>query len=299
MEKRKNLLFKENSKEEYLPGYSKEFPYISSYVELDKFPRRYAPWHWHDTLELFYVKSGVIEYYTPQGKSVFTSGMGGLINSNVLHMTKLQPDTSDNVQLIHLFDASFIAGERGSVVEQKYVRPLISDVGTELVVFSPEEENAKQILELLRESFTLSDNEMGYEIRLRNILSEIWIRILQLVEQKKMTDSNVREPNNQIKQMMMYVQEHYAEKITVAQVAGAAFLSERACYRIFQTYLHTSPTMYIRSNRLQMACQMLTQNDYAIGEIGEACGLGSSSYFGKVFKEEVGCTPLEYRYKNA
>ena len=33
----------------------------------------------------------------------------------------------------------------------------------------------------------------------------------------------------------------------------------------------------------------------SIAEIGHACGLGNSSYFGKIFKEEVGCTPLEYR----
>ena len=39
-------------------------------------------------MELFYVESGVVEYYIPKGKAVFPAGSGGLVNSNVLHMTK-------------------------------------------------------------------------------------------------------------------------------------------------------------------------------------------------------------------
>lgn len=299
MEARDKLFFKDNSKEEYLPGYSAEFPYVSSYVEMDKYPRRYAPWHWHNTVELFYVKNGVIEYYTPQGKRVFTKGMGGLVNADVLHMTKLRPDVYDNIVLVHLFDASFLAGGKGSLIEQKYIQPLLTDSRIELVELSPEEKEAASILKLLEKSFTLDEQTAGYELFLRNSLSEIWFAILELTEKQKIAALDRKKSNNQMKQMMLYIQEHYAEKITVAQVANAAFLSERAVFRLFRDCLHVTPAEYMRNYRLQMACRMLEGNEHAIGEIGEACGLGSNSYFGKIFKEEIGCTPLEYRYKKS
>lgn len=51
----------------------------------------------------------------------------------------------------------------------------------------------------------------------------------------------------------------------------------------------------MKNYRLQMACQMLANGQDSVTEIGHACGLGSSSYFGKLFREYAHCTPLEYR----
>jgi len=58
-----------------------------------------------------------------------------------------------------------------------------------------------------------------------------------------------------------------------------------------------TPVEYIISYRLKMACHMLAESRETITFISHACGLGSSSYFGKVFREYIGCTPIEYRNK--
>jgi transcriptional regulator GlxA family with amidase domain len=97
--------------------------------------------------------------------------------------------------------------------------------------------------------------------------------------------------------MMIYIHDHFAEKISVRDLAAAAFLSERECYRVFQNCLHMTPTEYLTSIRLQMACRMLAETRESVTDIGHACGLGSSSYFGKTFREHTGYTPLEYRRK--
>lgn len=41
-------------------------PYIVSRAELDKYIERYVLWHWHKTVELFYMENGNIEYDTPE-----------------------------------------------------------------------------------------------------------------------------------------------------------------------------------------------------------------------------------------
>ena len=97
---------------------------------------------------------------------------------------------------------------------------------------------------------------------------------------------------------MIYVHQHYSEKLVISQLASAVFLSERECFRIFQECLHMTPMQYIQNYRLQMACQMLAETRASVTEISHACGLGSSSsYFGKVFREYMNCTPGEYRQK--
>ena len=236
-----------------------------------------------------------MEYYTPQGKIVFPCGTAGLTNANVLHMARLAPGTSNNIHWVHLFDASLISGEKGSLIEQKYVKPITSDAKIEVIALFPEDEKQIRLLKLIRESFLLDDKAFGYELRLREMLTEIWLGILEVVANRTQTGTISSKENNQIKQMLLFIQEHYVEKLSIAQVANAAFLSERACYRLFQEYLSMTPTDYIKSYRLQMACQMLSSTDCPLAEIGQACGLGSSSYFGKVFREEIGCTPLQYR----
>lgn len=49
-----SIEFYTGSKEELLPSFEKDFPYIASRAELDKYIGHYVPWHWHKTVELFY-----------------------------------------------------------------------------------------------------------------------------------------------------------------------------------------------------------------------------------------------------
>lgn len=295
MKKIKNVILKDNSNEEILPDYSVRFPVISSYVELNKYPEKCVPWHWHDTLELFYVEKGKIEYHTPDATHIFPAGTGGIVNSNVLHMTRIRSNAEENIQLIHLFDATLISGERGSLIEEKYVNPFVFNSKIELIPFSPDNAVESEILKLLKESFALDEAESGYELLLRNKLSTIWLMILDMVGENLVSDSVQSKKSQQMKQMLIYVQEHYSEKITIKQLAKAAYLSERACYRIFEECIRMTPMDYVINYRLQMAIQMLLKEQYSLAEISQNCGFGNSSYFGKVFKERIGCTPMEYR----
>ena len=295
MKKIETVILKENSNEEILPAYSVKFPIISSYVNLNKYPEKGAPWHWHDTLELFYVEKGMIEYFTPEGTKIFSAGTGGIINSNVLHSTRILSSAEENIQCIHLFDATLISGEHGSLIEEKYVNPFLCNSKIEMLAFTPDNAVESEILKLLKESFVLDEAERGYELLLKNKLSTIWLMILDMLGEKLVPDSVQNKKSQQMKQMMIYVQEHYSEKITIKQLANVAYLSERACYRVFEECIRMTPMDYVISYRLQMAIQMLLKEEYSLAEISQNCGFGNSSYLGKVFKERIGCTPMEYR----
>lgn len=107
-----------------MEGFIEDFPYAPLYVELDKYAGRFVPWHWHKAVELFYMESGQLEYYTPKHKIIFPEGSGGLVNSNVLHATKNRKGREKNIQLIHMFDLSLIAGVKGGRIDQKYIQPV-------------------------------------------------------------------------------------------------------------------------------------------------------------------------------
>ena len=98
------------SNEENLPGFTPEFPYIASRAELDHYREFFVPWHWHKAVELFYMESGEIRYHTPGGTELFPAGTGGMVNSNVLHMTQMLSRTEENIQYLHIFDPVLISG---------------------------------------------------------------------------------------------------------------------------------------------------------------------------------------------
>lgn len=292
-----SIEFHSGSKEERIPGFVQEFPYIASRVELDRYREGFVPWHWHKAVELFYMESGMLEYSTPKGKTIFPAGSGGMVNSNVLHMTKPQSGTGKNLQLLHLFDTSFLAGAQGSLIEQKYITPIITAPQIEMIALYPDNPAHAELLHTIRDSFKISDHDFGYEIKLREMLSNIWIQLFQESSHLLNEKGSHKKINDRIKLMMIYIHEHYAEKIAIEDLATAAFSSERECFRAFHDCLHMTPVEYIKIYRLQMACNMLARSHETITDIGNACGLGSSSYFGKVFKEHMGCTPMEYRHK--
>lgn len=297
MKEIQGIEFQTGSREELLPGFASDFPYIASRVKFDKNMGGAVPWHWHRAVELFYMESGALEYHTSGGTIFFPAGSGGMVNANVLHMTKAAAETAQNVQLLHIFDTSLIAGERGSRIEEKYVMPLVMAPPLEIIALSPENSAHAGILDLIRESFLLSEKEQGYEIKLREILSRIWLELFGLSHAMIEQSGKTNKGNDKIKQMMVYIHEHYADKITIAELAASAFMSERECFRVFHEYLHMTPIEYMQSYRLQAACQMLAGGYETVTEISHACGLGSSSYFGKVFREYMHCTPTQYRQK--
>lgn len=293
----KGIELNEQNNEELLPGYSEEFPYIATCAQLNHYRNPDVPWHWHRQVELFYMKSGSLEYTTPHGTWLFTEGMGGMVNSNVLHRSRPVSMKNENIQLLHIFDPALLSGGHGNRMERDYILPLVTDQSTEVILLRPEETEEKEIINRLRDAFELSEGQWGYEFALRESLTQIWLRLLKLVQPNQQGKEIRTMADEKIKQMMIYIHEHYRESISVEQLAESAYVSKRGCFRLFQENLHMSPVEYMRNYRLQRACQMLADQRKSITEIAQECGFGTSSYFGRLFRKERGCTPEQYRGK--
>lgn len=286
----------QDNREEILPDFAREFPCITTCANLDQYINRILPWHWHNAVELFYVESGSLDYYTPGGSATLPAGSGGFVNSGVLHRTVHQRTGIANVQLLHLFDPDFI-GQPGSRIHTKYVQPVVTNPNFHFLPILPDSPDNIRLLESLRATFDLRPGEPGYELKLREKLSLLWLEIFRRAEPYLEGKAHADQPSLRVKQMMAYIHENYSGPISVQDLAAVCNCSQRECYRIFQSCLRMTPNEYIQSYRLQMACRMLLTGKEAAGSIAFACGFSCGSYFGKVFRETFGCTPLEYRRK--
>ena len=259
------MQLRENTNEEILPGYSDDFPYICSRAFVDKYS---VPWHWHRAVELFWVEKGSLELETPQGCTLFTAGSGGLVNSDVLHMTRTHGQNEPTVQRIHLFDASLISGAPNSSIAKKYVTPITGRADIELIPLKQDTPGHSRALDLLKNSFDMDTDAFEYEIKLRSVLSEIWLELMKTLPRNahKAFGSGAK-----VKQMMAFVHEHYFERISVPDIAAAGFVSERECYRAFKTFLHATPLEYLNGFRLQTARRLLAGTKESITNICLRC----------------------------
>ncbi|WJY16121.1 GlxA family transcriptional regulator [Pectobacteriaceae bacterium CE90] len=85
------------------------------------------------------------------------------------------------------------------------------------------------------------------------------------------------------------------EAIDLDELAGYVGLSRRQLERLFQKYLHCSPSRYYLKLRLFRARQLLKQTSMSIIEIALACGFVSTPHFSKCYREHLGVPPREER----
>ncbi len=92
-----------------------------------------------------------------------------------------------------------------------------------------------------------------------------------------------------------YVAEHYAERITVEDLARAAAVSTSYLTRLFRQQMETSPHDFLLRYRITRAKQLLMETDLPIGTIAKQVGFTSESNFSYRFSQMSDMTPRAYR----
>lgn len=286
-------------REEILEEMSEDFPYLLVLSQHDRYQNRTVPWHWHQELEFFYVLDGPVDYATPHERLTLPTGSAGFVNANVLHMTRATDGRAGVNLLIHMLRPQLLA-ERGSMLWRSYVEPLTSATSVELLCSTPDDARGEGLRSGMRESFEVAlAGEKGWELRLRDAISEVWLELVACAGERTGNGPAAmpHQRDERLKAMVDYVGRHYDERIGVAQIAAAAFASERECYRTFRECLGVTPGQYLRDYRIQQACRMLAHTTRPISAVADMTGVGGASHFGQEFRAAMGCTPTEYRRK--
>lgn len=102
-------------------------------------------------------------------------------------------------------------------------------------------------------------------------------------------------PYEQMSDVVRFIAEHYAHKITVDELARLAHLSASQFTRQFNKLFQMTPGRYLTRIRINAACGLLTRTDLDLTTIAERCGFHDASHFVKQFKKQMKMTPGKYR----
>ena len=99
----------------------------------------------------------------------------------------------------------------------------------------------------------------------------------------------------QVRKAIEYLDRHYAERITLAELAEQAGFSAEHFSRVFRRETGVNYITYLNNLRMKHAVQLLEQTDCKVYEIAEKVGFSSLSYFSTAFKKKFGKNPYEYQ----
>lgn len=92
-----------------------------------------------------------------------------------------------------------------------------------------------------------------------------------------------------------YINEHFADNITVEELAERAMISPYYFIRIFKNETGFTPHEYIVSVRINTAKYLLKNTRLTIKNIGFQTGFSCENVFCSAFKKHVGITPAAFR----
>ena len=221
------------------------------------------------------------------------------INSGVLHAVEFAAEGPSMLRS-GVFHPRLVGG-MDTIYWQKLIRPLLQPGVPSYFLLSKGEPWQAEVLARLWEAWHAVDEEPDdYENRVRYLLSAALHTLAAHCPVGECRSSRQEQVAAQrMKQMLRFVEEHYAGELTVERIADSVALSESACLRSFRQLLGTTPIQYVKQYRIEKAAGLLLTTRLRTGEIGAECGFTDLSYFTKTFREIKHCTPREYRQRFA
>lgn len=98
-----------------------------------------------------------------------------------------------------------------------------------------------------------------------------------------------------ISSSIRYINEHYAEDISIKTLADLEHYNVNYYYEWFRSRTGTTPVEYIKKLRMEKAKELLENTDFSIQHIAGQVGYQSNSSFSRAFKEYSGLSPAQYK----
>ena len=92
-----------------------------------------------------------------------------------------------------------------------------------------------------------------------------------------------------------YLEEHYAEKLTLQEVADACYVSQWHLSKLLNRYTKKNFYDLLNNRRIRAAKELLADPSLRIGDIGEIIGYADPAHFARVFRKIAGMSANEYR----
>lgn len=152
--------------------------------------------------------------------------------------------------------------------------------------------HSNRFQELFRQAFGVwSQCAFGYKIQTKALITQILFTLFtENISRHFGTNDSLRS----LKAAVDYMEQNYAGKITVENLAARSGYSASHFTRMFRQVYGLSPIQFLNHLRIEHAKNLLRAEQHTLNEIAHRCGFSSVYYFSRCFKQITGTTPKKW-----
>ena len=272
-----------------------DLPIVLYNNDFSLFDEGYIRWHWHKELQVSYVLNNDVCFQV-EGKEIILKPEEAIIlNTNVLHQIK---PVNENCKMYSIvFDSSFIESNKDSLISKKYINPILGSINFKYIVLKNNISWQRKVLHYISNIFkAFNKKNYAYELEVKNYLMYIWLILVREIGSYNENSNNLSiYDEERVKLALKYIQNKYKDNISLNDIAMSINISKSECCRSFKRVLNMTPFEYLMEYRVFKSTQLLCNSNDSIASIALSVGFNGISYYGKVFKKYMNCTPSEYR----
>lgn len=149
---------------------------------------------------------------------------------------------------------------------------------------------------LFRAESTAQKKEMCWEIQIKSELYLAWTYLYRGFADRMISEkSAAHKETEKLKRMLIYLHDHYRDKITLAEMSKDCGVSGGEFCRFFKRKMEQTPFEYLQAYRIERSLPELLEKADSITEVALRHGFNGSSYYAETFKKEMGCAPGDFR----
>ncbi|MEO5893193.1 MAG: AraC family transcriptional regulator [Ferruginibacter sp.] len=252
------------------------------------------PWHYHPEFELIYIQRSHGTRYVGNSIENFFDDDLVLIGSNLPHCWINTAGQQQPARAIVIYlKEEFVDQTWMQSCEFEAIRKLLTLSGKGIKF---DQSVALRLKEKCNGLFASTFTPLEKLMLLLTILQELaqTEEYHLLCEQGFSYELNPSH-NDRINIVYKYIETHYLEKISLADIAAQVHMSEEYFSRFFRKVMKKSFFEFLNEYKINRACKLLIETDKQISQVCYASGFESIPFFYRQFKKFKDCQPSQYR----
>lgn len=252
--------------------------------------------HLHRRYEIYYEIEGMRRYFIEGAAYLANAGDVVLIGENQIHKTGLVEEES-GCHFALAFSGAYLRELRQAFPQVDFVGFLSGNTTHLLRALSAQQQ--EQVCAAMQRLLTLqSSDSPDSAAACKMILGTLLLRLKELCRrQEERGAGDGRVTNRTVDQIQGYIALHYAEKLTLTDIARQFYISPYYLSRLFKKTTSLSLIEYINGVRVKAAQNLMERTADSVSAIAAATGFTTPTHFRRVFKEATGLSPQQYRQR--
>ncbi len=274
-----------------------DFPFNIKFADMEPYYCMNNTFHWHNYLEIAFVKQGKGVYYVENRAYEMNAGDIVVINNIEPHYMEVLPPVN-MVMPVVMFEPQLVWSSENHF-DYNYLKPFFERSSNFNNRIDSKSEIGQKLFALLTElEEEYINRTLGYKLMIKAKLLHIITYLIRHYQDESRSPESLSSKSKRLEKLekvFEYMNKNYSQKIKLTELAELAYMSPNYFSTLFKLSTGFTPIEYLNKMRISKSIEMLRETDTTVARIALDCGFTNLANFNKIFKNFTGTTPTEIR----